>query len=88
MLVLVLQKGIGQFPYHKRFDEKLSIVAKNTEQREYVLWKSVDLKLFFAKSVEVILQRLQYWDGICHIQAKKACFGKVYHVKNIPVYIG
>ena len=41
MLVLVLQKGIGQFPYHKSFDEKLSVVAKNTEQREYVVKPTV-----------------------------------------------
>ncbi len=33
---------------------------------------------FFAKSVEVVLHRLQYWDGIRRIQAKKACFGKIY----------
>jgi len=37
MLVLVLQKGIGQFPYHKSFDKKLSVVAKNTERREYLI---------------------------------------------------
>jgi len=38
MLVLVLQKGIGQFPYHKSFDDKLSVVAKNTERREYIAY--------------------------------------------------
>ena len=56
MLVLVLQKGIGQFPYHKSFDEKLSVVAKNTEQREYLVPGTAYVGLRFMLALQSTLR--------------------------------
>jgi len=45
--------------------------------RHAINWSAKVLPLFpvhfFAKSVEIILSRFQYWDGIFSAQARKAC---------------